>query len=171
MTIGPPVVASLRKSLPTAHLDCHLMVTHPENYLEALAKAKIDCFTFHYEAAYKDLKSLLKRIKELNIAAGVSIKPATPVPAELVELAKEGLVDKILVMTVEPGFGAQKFMAEVLPKVKELRRHLTTVDIQVDGGLNEETTKLAASHGANCIVAGSSIFGAQDRKEAIGRIK
>ena len=80
LTIGPPVVASLRKQFPNADLDCHLMVTHPENYLEALSKSNINCFTFHYEAQYEDLKGLLAKIKEHKIAAGVSIKPGTPVP-------------------------------------------------------------------------------------------
>lgn len=118
LTIGPPVVASLRKAFAHADLDCHLMVTHPENYIEALAKSQINCFTFHYEATYSGLREILLKIREHKIATGVSIKPGTSIPEKLVEVAKEGLVDKILVMTVEPGFGAQKFMEDMLPKIQ-----------------------------------------------------
>lgn len=104
------VVSALRKKLPEAYLDCHLMVTDPENYIEPLAKAKVNCFTFHYEANYSDLKTIVQRIREHKMEASVSIKPKTPIPEQIVQLAQEGLLDKILVMTVEPGFGGQGFL-------------------------------------------------------------
>ena len=110
-------------------------------------------------------------MKAANIDVGVSIKPGTEVPEELVNLAQEGVVNKILVMTVEPGFGGQKFMENMMPKVKYLREKLPNTDIQVDGGLGTDTIQVAAESGANCIVAGSSVFGTADRKKVISTLK
>lgn len=157
LTIGAPVVASLRKHTK-AFLDVHLMVEHPEQYVEPMAKAGADQFTFHIEAT-NDAAGLIDAIHAKKMRAGISVKPKTPIDSIYPYVDK---VDMILVMTVEPGFGGQSFMADMMPKVKALREKCPNLDIQVDGGLSPKTIDQAASAGANCIVAGSAIFGAKD---------
>ena len=157
LTIGAPVVASLRKKV-SEFLDVHLMVERPESYLEPMAKAGADQFCFHIEAT-NDAESLINKIHEKGMRAAIAVKPKTPIDSVFPYLDK---VDMILVMTVEPGFGGQSFMADMMPKVTELRKKCPTLDIQVDGGLSPKTIETAAAAGANCIVAGSAVFGAKD---------
>ncbi|EAX88315.1 hypothetical protein TVAG_158280 [Trichomonas vaginalis G3] len=157
LTIGAPVVASLRKHT-TSFLDVHLMVEYPEQYIEPMAKAGADQFTFHIEAT-KDASALIDAIHAKKMKAGISVKPKTPIESIYPYLDK---VDMILVMTVEPGFGGQSFMADMMPKVSALRKKCPQLDIEVDGGLSPKTIETAAAAGANCIVAGSAVFGAKD---------
>lgn len=154
ITWGPPVIASLRKALPSTFFDVHMMVSEPEKWVKDIAKAGGSMFTFHLEAT-RDPISLIRSIHEAGMKAGCAIKPGTPVSAVL-QIAE--LVDMVLVMTVEPGFGGQSFMPDMMPKVRELRRKFPKLDIEVDGGLGPETIGEAARAGANMIVAGSSVF-------------
>jgi len=165
ISFGTPAVAGLRKSTD-AFLDCHLMVTNPRQWLPVFAKMKVNGYTFHYEAAQEDSLQLLRDIKAHGMRAGIAIKPKTPVEVLFENnLAEEA--DMILVMTVEPGFGGQAFMEDMMPKVSELRRRYPNKLIQVDGGIALNTIDKAAQAGANVIVAGSGIFNHPDPAEAI----
>ncbi|SCU96318.1 LAFA_0G05688g1_1 [Lachancea sp. 'fantastica'] len=177
ITLGQPIVASLRKAVPRvddassskpkAFFDCHMMVESPEKWVADFVKCGADQFTFHYEAT-KDPLALVKLIKSHNIRAACAIKPGTPVDV-LFELGPH--LDMALVMTVEPGFGGQKFMIDMMPKVEELRKRFPQLDIQVDGGLGKETIPHAAKAGANVIVAGTSVFTAENPTDVISFLK
>jgi ribulose-phosphate 3-epimerase len=168
LTIGPPVVQALRKvtKLP---LDCHLMITDPATYAPQFIAAGADGVTFHIEVP-GDHVALCRSIRKAGKRAGVAIKPRTPVDGALALLDE---VDMVLVMTVEPGFGGQKYMADMAPKIRALRAAIgeRPIDIQVDGGLDPETVKHAAAAGANCIVAGSAVFRAKDPRVAIEALR
>ncbi|KAJ1927660.1 RIBULOSE-phosphate 3-epimerase, partial [Linderina pennispora] len=135
----------------------------PERWVDDFAEAGADLFCFHIEAA-KDVKALIERVHERGMKAGLAIKPGTPIE-DAYEYA--GLVDQVLVMTVEPGFGGQAFMGECMEKVEKLRKRFPDLDIEVDGGLAPENIAVAAKAGANVIVAGSSIFKAKAPEEVI----
>ncbi len=169
ITIGIPVVKSIKK-VTTLPLDVHLMIENPEKYIEGFANAGADILTFHYEAVKKEnIKSLITKIKNLGAKAGLSIKPKTQ-PEEILEFLPD--LDLVLVMTVEPGFGGQKFMADCAEKIKIIKQHATqNLFIQVDGGINEETGKTCTEYGANSLVAGSYIYKAENIKEAISSLK
>lgn len=167
LTFGAPVLKSLRKHCPSAFMDCHLMVTNPEDYIEPMKDAGCDMFTYHIEAT-TDAKGLSKKIKDAGMKAGVALKPGTLVDDTIYALVDEGLVDMVLVMTVEPGFGGQKFQPAMMEKVDTLRKKYPDLDIEVDGGLAPGATiDAAAKAGANCIVAGSSVFGSSDPAKTI----
>lgn len=165
---GPPVIKSLRKSTD-AFLDVHLMVSNPEFWVEPMADAGADSFTFHVEAT-EDPESLINSIRAAKrpMKVGVALKPGTPASA----VKSFGhLVDILLVMTVEPGFGGQSFMEDMMPKVQELRSAFPEKDVEVDGGLGPSTIDAAAKAGANMIVAGSSVFKAEKPSEVIASLK
>ncbi|KAK7377699.1 hypothetical protein VNO80_03129 [Phaseolus coccineus] len=170
LTIGAPVIESLRKHTK-AYLDCHLMVTNPLDYVEPLAKAGASGFTFHVEASKNDWKELIQKIKSHGMRPGVSLKPGTPIEEVFPLVEAENPVVMVLVMTVEPGFGGQKFMPEMMDKVRMLRKKYPSLDIEVDGGLGPSTIEVAASAGANCIVAGSSVFGAPEPAQVISLLR
>lgn len=161
ITIGPPVVRDVRK-ITRLPLDVHLMIEEPARYIDEFRKAGSDIITLHAESK-GDIKSLLHGIKSSGIKAGISIRPKSSMA-----LIKNHLeyVDMVLMMTVEPGFGGQKFMREVLPKIRELRS-IYDKDIEVDGGINKETAKEVIAAGANVLVAGTFVFGSKDVKQAI----
>lgn len=167
ISLGLPIITSLRQEIPRSNdrsfFDCHMMVSEPEKWVPEIAKAGGDQYTFHYEAT-KDPVGLVKLIKENGMKAACAIKPGTPVDV-LYPLAAD--LDMALVMTVEPGFGGQKFMADMMPKVEDLRAKYPTLNIQVDGGLGKDTVPIAAKAGANVIVAGTAVFKAPDSKEMI----
>lgn len=159
LTFGPPVLKSLRKHTD-AFIDCHMMVSDPAQWVEPMALAGADSFTFHVEATSAPV-ALIAQIRAASrpMRVGVAIKPGTPLEA------LEGLVplvDYVLAMTVEPGFAGQAFMPTVLPKIAALRAMYPTLDIQVDGGLTLATIDAAAGAGANVIVAGSALFNADE---------
>ena len=163
LSIGPPVVESIRKytDLP---LDVHIMVTDPAYYIERFADAGADSITFHVEATDEPLK-LLDRLGELGLGAGVSIRPVTGADA-LVGVA--GAADLVLVMTVEPGYGGQAFMPDMLNKIRTVRGMLRSDQrIEVDGGIDMTTIGSCAEAGADVFVAGTGIFGADDVSAAI----
>ena len=157
LTIGPDVVSSLRKYTDKL-FDVHLMTMPANNWLEPFAKAGADIITIHLEAE-KDIKESLKIIKELGLKAGISIKPSTS--ENILEKYIE-LCDLVLVMTVNPGFGGQKFINTQLKKIQNIKKMQKnmgiTIDIEVDGGINKETSKLCIAAGANVLVAGNAIF-------------
>ncbi|KAL3336964.1 hypothetical protein AABB24_029574 [Solanum stoloniferum] len=166
LTLGAPIIESLRKHTK-AYLDCHLMVTNPLDYVEPLGKAGASGFTFHVEASRDNWQELVQKIKSKGMKPGVSLKPGTPIEEVYPLLDGENSVELVLVMTVEPGFGGQKFMPEMMDKVRTLRKKYPSLDIEVDGGLGPSTIEAATSAGANCIVAGSSVFGAPDPAQVI----
>ena len=167
ITIGVPVVKSLRKVTDLV-LDVHLMIENPEKYIEPFVKAGADIITFHYEAT-KSVSELIEKIHSFGIKAGVSIKPNTSVESIFPYLET---ADMILVMTVEPGFGGQGFIHECAskrPLIKE--KAPTDLIIQVDGGINNVTSKICTSLGANSLVAGSYIFGSEDITSAVKSLR
>eukprot|EP01018_Ginkgo_biloba_P035632 Gb_15620 [translate_table: standard] len=143
------------------------MVTNPLDYVEPLGKAGASGFTFHIEVAQDNWQDLIKRIRSAGMQPGVALKPGTAVENVYPLVDSNEPVEMVLVMTVEPGFGGQKFMPEMMDKVRDLRQKYPALDIEVDGGLGPSTIDQAAAAGANCIVAGSSIFGAKDPPSAI----
>ena len=161
LTFGAPVIASLRKN-SEAIFDVHLMVTNPAQWVDDMASAGANIFTFHVEvdAPTGDHKPLIEAIKAKGMKVGIAIKPGTNIDTVNPYL---DIIDMVLVMTVEPGFGGQKFQPEMMSKVKALREKCgPNFDIQVDGGLSMSTIDTAAEAGANVIVAGSSVFKAED---------
>jgi ribulose-phosphate 3-epimerase len=164
LTFGAPVVKCLKTKLVK---DCHLMVENPESLVEAFAESGADYLTFHIEAS-KDPEALIKKIKALGMKPGLSLKPATEV--EVIQPYLDE-IDLVLVMSVEPGFGGQKFMENSLPKIQQLRKLKPELLISIDGGINAETAKLAREAGADILVAGNAIFKAENRLEAIAAIR
>src|SRR5579859_5995668 len=158
ISFGPMVVQAVSR-LTRLFLDVHLMIEKPERYLEAFAHAGANMINVHVETC-PDLRSTVRLIKGLNLQAGVAINPETPFEKIKVIL---GEVDRVLVMSVHPGFGGQHFIADVLPKVVEIVEAATianpTVQIALDGGVDPETTKLIVQAGGNVLVAGTSVFG------------
>ena len=168
ISIGIPVVKSIRP-ITNMILDVHLMISEPEKYIEQFANAGADIITFHYEAAMSKSEEIIHKIHCLVKKAGISIKPKTQ-PDEIRNLIK--LADLVLVMTVEPGFGGQKFMedcANKLPYIKELQTN--TQYLQVDGGINDKTGKICTQLGANSLVAGSYIFNSNNPADRINLLK
>ncbi|MCX5679122.1 MAG: ribulose-phosphate 3-epimerase [Candidatus Omnitrophica bacterium] len=165
ITMGPLVVKSIRPvtKLP---IDVHLMIKEPERYIESFAKAGADIITFHIESEGEP-KEIIRLIKYFKKHVGVSIKPNTDIKL-IAPILK--MVDMVLVMTVEPGFGGQGFIADCLPKIEEVRK-IFSKDIEVDGGINESFAKDVIAKGANVIVAGTSIFGTKDYKDAIKNLR
>jgi len=167
ITVGVPVVASLRRHSDLA-FDCHLMISEPDRYAEHFAKAGADHITFHIEAA-NGPERLIDKLHELGCSAGVCLNPETPV--EKIE-AIAPLCDMVLVMTVHPGFGAQKFIAEAAKKIIRVREIVgPDVRVEVDGGIGPETARMVVSYGADTLVAGNAVFGKSDRIEAIKAIQ
>lgn len=158
ISFGMPVIASLRKQ-SKLFFDVHLMVEEPQRYIEAFRDCGADSLTVHAEAC-RHLDGTLRQIRAAGMRPAVALNPATPLCSLNHVL---GLVDMVLLMTVNPGFGGQSFLPESLPKIRSLRKLLEEtgrpVDIQVDGGINEETLPAVLEAGANIIVAGSAVFG------------
>ena len=166
ITIGVPVVKSLRKSTDLI-LDTHLMIENPEKYVEPFVKAGSDILTFHYEACEnpKQVEKVIDLIKSFNVKVGLSIKPKTEAKDIFQFLDK---INLLLVMTVEPGFGGQEFMHDCAMKIPAIKDNAPTdLIIQVDGGINNLTSKICTSLGATSLVAGSYIYGSQDYQKAI----
>jgi ribulose-phosphate 3-epimerase len=170
LSFGIPVIASIRKNTKLV-FDVHLMVENPEDYVEPLAKIGADFFVFHVEAA-PHMHRLVQNIHEKGMKAGVALNPATSL--SLIEEILPDL-DMVLIMTVNPGFGGQKFISSTLDKIARLRRMIDkrglNVDIEVDGGINEATAKLVKEKGANVLVAGSAVYGADNPAAVIAALK
>ncbi len=170
ITMGPIVVEALRP-VTTLPLDVHLMIENPDLYIEQFAQAGADYITVHVEAC-THLHRTLQQIRSLGVKSGVVLNPHTPI--EMIQHVLEE-VDLVLFMTVNPGFGGQKFIHSVLPKVKQLseiiRERNLPIEIEIDGGVNEETIVPCVEAGATILVAGSAVFNAPDRAAALQRIK
>ena len=170
ISFGPDIIRSVRKQSEMV-FDVHLMIMDPIRYIDNFVKAGADLITFHYESCENQM-AVINKIKAAGKKAAISLKPATPAEALKPFLP---YIDMVLIMTVKPGFGGQKFMMDMMAKVSEVRAMIREggydIDVQVDGGINAETTKIAAVAGANVLVAGSSIFGAPDAAKAIFDIR
>ncbi len=171
ISIGVPVVECMRK-VTDLTLDVHLMITQPIRFAETFCKAGADLVTVHLEADTPEkIHETLARIRAMGVKAGISIKPGTPAEA-LEPFLKE--VDLILVMTVEPGFGGQKFMADMMPKLRTLRDRLQCVNpeclLEVDGGIDPITAPIVKENGANVLVSGSAYFRSDDKKSFIAAL-
>ena len=171
LTIGAPVLKCLAKSV-SAFYDVHLMIIDPLRYVPDFLAAGADMITFHVEAQ-SDIRATIDAVKAGGARVGITLKPGTPAETAFEWLP---LVDMVLVMTVEPGFGGQKFMADMCPKIAQLRERCeqigrTDMLIEVDGGISPETAGVCAAAGANVFVAGSAVFGAPDRAAAIEGIR
>jgi ribulose-phosphate 3-epimerase len=157
LTIGPPVIKALKKQ-SSMIFDVHLMISPVHNYIEAFADAGADIITIHPEAT-KDLESSILKIKKLNKKVGISLNPETKIEVIINYLDK---IDLVLIMSVNPGFGGQKFMPEVLNKIKDLKKIQESkginFDIEIDGGINFDNSKEAIKAGANILVSGTTIF-------------
>lgn len=171
LTFGVPVIAALRKhvSIP---FDAHLMVEHPDVYVDGLAKAGVQYVTVHQEAC-PHLDSTLQHIRSAGMKCGVALNPATPVSSLSCVAAQ---LDMILIMSVNPGFGGQKFIPYSLDKIREARALLDSVGnteavVEVDGGVNADTVQAVKEAGATFLVAGSAVFGAADRAAAIAALR
>lgn len=162
ISYGIPIVKAVRPATKKV-VDCHLMIEHPELYVEAFAAAGADMITVHQEACVH-LDRQVAQIHDLGCKAGVALNPATPVET-LVDILHA--VDMVLIMSVNPGFGGQKFIPRALDKVRRLRALAPDLLIQVDGGVNAETGAQLVAAGADVLVAGSYVFGAEEPREAI----
>ena len=172
ITIGIPVVAAIRK-ITELPLDVHLMIDRPIRYVDDFCKAGSDILTVHVEAdTEENTLAALKRIRENGVRAAISVKPKTPAEAVLPFLP---YCDLILVMTVEPGFGGQSFMEDMMPKLRKIRTFIDAqkpdCELEVDGGINEITARICRAHGANVLVAGSAYFKHPDKKEFVRKLK
>ena len=170
ISFGVPVLASLHKALPDAFYDVHLMISDPVTYAPAFAKAGASCITFHVEAV-QDVPAAIRAIRDCGVQAGISLKPGTPVESVFPLLP---LVDMVLVMSVEPGFGGQAFQPAAVERIAALRDACraqgVNPHISVDGGINAETGALCAAAGADVLVAGSTVFSAADPAAAVAAL-
>ncbi|MFD2080991.1 ribulose-phosphate 3-epimerase [Actinopolymorpha cephalotaxi] len=170
LTLGLPVVESLQAATDLP-IDCHLMIEDPDRWAPAYADAGVASVTFHVEAAHAPIR-LARELRALGSRAGMALKPATPVEpyADLL-----GELDMLLVMTVEPGFGGQKFLDLCLPKIRRARELASgrglDLWLQVDGGVSAETIERCAEAGADVFVAGSAVFGAEDPDRAVNHLR
>lgn len=172
ITIGIPVVAAIRR-ITDMPLDVHLMIDRPLRYVDDFCKAGSDLLTVHVEAdTQENTLAALKRIRENGVRAAISVKPKTPAEAVLPFLP---YCDLILVMTVEPGFGGQSFMQDMMPKLKTIRGYINAqnpgCELEVDGGVNTETARICRENGANVLVAGSAYFKAADPAAFVRAVK
>lgn len=172
ITIGIPVVAAIRR-ITDMPLDVHLMIDRPLRYVDDFCKAGSDLLTVHVEAdTQENTLAALKRIRENGVRAAISVKPKTPAEAVLPFLP---YCDLILVMTVEPGFGGQSFMQDMMPKLKTIRGYIDAqnpgCELEVDGGVNTETARVCRENGANVLVAGSAYFKAADPAAFVRAVK
>ncbi|XP_061711054.1 ribulose-phosphate 3-epimerase [Cydia pomonella] len=163
LTFGHPIVKCLRSKIKNAFFETHMMVSNPEQWIAPMADAGVNQYTFHIEPV-TNVEDVCRKIKESGMKVGVAIKPGTPV-AEVEKYIN--ISDMVLIMTVEPGFGGQKFMQDQMAKVQYLREHYPLLDIEVDGGVGPSTIDCCAKAGANMIVSGTAVIGAQDQAATI----
>ncbi|KAH8253841.1 hypothetical protein KR032_007086 [Drosophila birchii] len=167
LTFGHPMVKSLRNKIKTAFFETHMMVQKPEQWIEPMADAGVNLYTFHIEPV-EDVAKVSRLVQEAGMKVGLAIKPGTKVQ----DLEKYvTIADVVLVMTVEPGFGGQSFMADMMPKVEWLRENYPSLDIEVDGGVGPKTIECCAQAGANMIVSGTAVVGATDQALVIREMR
>ncbi len=170
ISIGPPVVKAIRKATDM-FLDCHLMISNPYDYIDSFASAGADLIAFHVESN-SDIEKTIEKIKNAGVLPALVVKPGTPAEAVYPYIKDIAMV---LVMTVEPGFGGQSFMSDMLPKIKAIREKAEELNpqlmIQVDGGIDSKTAPFCVEAGADVLVSGSYVFGAADTKMAIDSLR
>jgi ribulose-phosphate 3-epimerase len=170
ITIGPVVISKVRK-VSNIFFDTHLMIENPIKYIQQFAEAGADLITIHIEIC-DDLKSCINKIKQCGCKSGISINPNTSVKS-IEKIIKD--VDLILVMSVHPGFGGQKFIIDVLPKIKKIKKIIDKINkkfyLEVDGGINNKNSKVIKNHGADVLVSGNFVFKSSDYKKAIKFLK
>jgi len=170
LSFGPPVIASLRP-ITDMFFDVHLMMERPDLLIDAFAKAGADLINFHVECD-SDIDATIDRIKALGKQVALTVKPKTPASAVFPYLEK---LDMVLIMTVEPGFGGQSFMGDMLPKIKEIKEEAArlgkTVAVQLDGGVGAGNAALCAESGADIVVMGSAVFNAEDPKALVSMVQ
>merc|ERR1711874_65086 len=166
---GHPMVKCLRPKLPKVMFDMHMMVANPGQWVDPMADAGANQYTFHIETEDQPA-ALCRKIRETGMKVGVGVKPGTKVDT-VFEWVDQNLVDMVLVMTVEPGFGGQSFMGEMMPKVRTLRDKYPRLDIEVDGGVGPATIEQVAQAGANMIVSGTAVVKAQDPRAVMKEMK
>nr|CAG4645774.1 EOG090X0CAY [Lynceus sp. MCZ IZ 141354] len=167
LTFGHPVVKCLRPKLPEAFFDMHMMVQNPEKWVQPMADAGANQYTFHSETC-DDIPELCRKIREAGMKAGIAVKPLTPVESIIPYIEH---CDMALIMTVEPGFGGQSFMENMMAKVQLLRNTFPSLDIEVDGGVGPSSIHHCAEAGANMIVSGTAITGASDPAQVISLLR
>ncbi|XP_066995237.2 ribulose-phosphate 3-epimerase [Anabrus simplex] len=167
ITFGHPVIKCLRPKIPDAFLETHMMVSKPEQWIEPMADAGVNQYTFHVEPC-ENIPQVCRKVREAGMKVGLGLKPGTGVSAveKYIDLA-----DMILIMTVEPGFGGQKFMTNMMEKVQWLRQNYPNLDIEVDGGVGPSTIHACAEAGANMIVSGTAVIGAPDPCKVIATLR
>uniref|UniRef100_A0A6B2EAU2 Ribulose-phosphate 3-epimerase n=1 Tax=Phlebotomus kandelakii TaxID=1109342 RepID=A0A6B2EAU2_9DIPT len=168
LTFGHPVVKCLRAKVREAFFETHMMVAEPQRWIAPMADAGVDQYTFHIEPVAESVEQVCRKVREAGMKVGLALKPGTAVEAvrEFVSMA-----DMVLVMTVEPGFGGQKFMADMMPKVSWLRENYPELDIEVDGGVGLSTIEACAQAGANMIVSGTAVIQAPDQRAVIRSLR
>ncbi|MDO5022842.1 MAG: ribulose-phosphate 3-epimerase [Eubacteriales bacterium] len=167
LSYGPSIVQAIRGAFPNVNLDVHLMMDNPSKYIDAFSNAGADEITVHVELD-EDIDDILTKLKSLNVGAGLSIKPKTPVEKLKPYLDR---LDLILVMSVEPGFGGQKMMPETLEKLSQIRTLGYKNALSIDGGINENNAGLAIKQGADRLVMGTAVFKAENLKQTIEKIQ
>jgi len=171
ITLGPPVIRSLRGSSELPFIS-HLMISHPERHVAAFAESGSDIIEVHVEADQEDLRGTLRAIREAGCKAGLAVNPPTSVEQAFEYL---DLVDLVLIMSVNPGFGGQSFMPEVLPKIATVKEELTKrgldIPVEIDGGINGKTAAAASGAGADILAAGTYVFKSEDVGEAIRTLR
>lgn len=168
LTFGHPVVKCLRNKIKDAFFETHMMVQNPQEWISPMADANVDQYTFHIEPVKDSVADVCRKVREAGMKVGLALKPGTNLDAvqEYIDMA-----DLVLVMTVEPGFGGQKFMADQMTKVKSLRKRYPNLNIEVDGGVGPSNIDQCAQAGANWIVSGTAVIKSDDQKAVIKTLK
>ncbi|XP_033223095.1 ribulose-phosphate 3-epimerase [Belonocnema kinseyi] len=167
LTFGHPLVKCLRNKIKNAFFETHMMVSKPEQWIEAMANAGVNQYTYHVEPV-EDVPLICRKVREAGMKVGIALKPGTPVDVVVNYIDQ---VDMILIMTVEPGFGGQEFMKPMLEKVAWLRKNYPTLDIEVDGGVGLNTIQFCAEAGANMIVSGTAVTGSSEPGRVMRSLK
>jgi len=170
LTIGHPVIKCLRKNIPNIYFDAHMMVSQPEQWIQEMANAGVNQYTFHIESTTTEqMPEIIRKIKEADMKVGVGIKPKTNINV-ISEFIND--IDVVLIMTVEPGFGGQKFMNDMMEKIRWLRKtYPQLLHIEVDGGVNMKTIDDCVQAGANMIVSGSALIDSKQQNKDIEQMR
>ncbi|XP_017489511.1 PREDICTED: ribulose-phosphate 3-epimerase [Rhagoletis zephyria] len=168
LTFGHSLVKCLRNKIKKDFFETHMMVSRPQQWIEPMADAGVNLYTFHIEPVMNEVSNVCRKVRESGMKVGLALKPGTEV--EVVEKYVD-IADVVLVMTVEPGFGGQSFMANMMPKVEWLRQHYPNLDIEVDGGVGPKTIEACAKAGANMIVSGTAVIQAPNQHDVINLLR
>ncbi|XP_018797889.1 PREDICTED: ribulose-phosphate 3-epimerase [Bactrocera latifrons] len=168
LTFGHSLVKCLRNKIKKDFFETHMMVSRPQQWIEPMADAGVNLYTFHIEPVMEEVANVCRKVRESGMKVGLALKPGTEV--QVVERYVD-MADVVLVMTVEPGFGGQSFMANMMPKVERLRNHYPNLDIEVDGGVGPNTIETCAKAGANMIVSGTAVIQAPNQRDVINLLR